>query len=60
VRAKLAGSIRKALADPEVLARVRALGGEVFGGGEAEAGSFLKAQQSLWAQVVRERRITRE
>jgi tripartite-type tricarboxylate transporter receptor subunit TctC len=60
VRAKLAAAIRKAMADPEVLARVRMLGGEVFGGGEAEAAAFLKAQQALWGKVVRERRITRE
>ncbi|MFO1328827.1 MAG: tripartite tricarboxylate transporter substrate binding protein [Rubrivivax sp.] len=59
VRAKLAAAIRKAMADPEVLARVRALGGETFGGGEAEAAAFLKAQQALWGRVVRERRITR-
>jgi tripartite-type tricarboxylate transporter receptor subunit TctC len=60
VRAKLAAAIRKAMADPEVLARVRALGGEVFGGGEAEAAAFLTAQQALWGKVVRERRISRE
>lgn len=60
VRSKLAAAIRKAMADPEVLARVRALGGEVFGGGEAEAATFLKSQQALWGRVVRERRITRE
>jgi len=60
VRTKLAAAIRKAMADPEVLARVRALGGEVFGGGEAESAAFLKSQQALWGKVVRERRITRE
>ena len=60
VRAKLAAALRKAMADPEVLGRVRALGGEVFGGGEAQAAAFLKSQQALWARVVRERRITRE
>lgn len=60
VRTKLAAAIRKAMADPEVLARVRALGGEVFGGGEVEAAAFLKSQQVLWGKVVRERRITRE
>jgi tripartite-type tricarboxylate transporter receptor subunit TctC len=60
VRATLAAGLRKAMADPEVLARVRALGGEVFGGGEAEAAAFLQAQQALWGKVVRERRITRE
>jgi len=60
VRAKLAAAIRKAMADAEVLARVRALGGEVFGAGEAETAAFLKAQMELWGKVVRERRITRE
>ena len=60
VRAKLAAALRKAMADPEVLARVRALGGEAYGGGESEAAAFLKGQQALWARVVRERRITRE
>ena len=60
VRARLAAAIRKAMADPEVVARVRALGGEVFGGEETQAASFLKAQQALWGQVVRERRITRD
>jgi tripartite-type tricarboxylate transporter receptor subunit TctC len=60
VRAKLASAIRKAMADPEVLARVRALGGEIFGGSEAEAAAFLEAQQALWGKVVRERRITRD
>lgn len=59
VRAKLAAALRRSMADPEVLARVRALGGEGFGGDEAEAGAFLKAQQALWGKVVRERRITR-
>jgi tripartite-type tricarboxylate transporter receptor subunit TctC len=60
VRAKLAAGIRQAMADPEVLARLRALGGEAFGGGEADASTFLKRQQALWARVVRERHITRE
>jgi tripartite-type tricarboxylate transporter receptor subunit TctC len=60
LRTKLAAAIRKAMADPEVLARVRTLGGEVFGGGEAESAAFLKSQQALWGKVVRERRITRE
>ena len=54
VRAKLAAAVRKAMADPEVLGRVRTLGGE------AEAAAFLKAQQAQWGTVVRERRITRE
>jgi tripartite-type tricarboxylate transporter receptor subunit TctC len=60
VREKLAAALRRAMADPEVLGRVRALGGEVFGGGPDEARAFLTAQQALWARVVRERRINRD
>jgi tripartite-type tricarboxylate transporter receptor subunit TctC len=60
LRAALAAGIRKAMAEPELLGRVRALGGEIFGGGEAEAAGFLRTQQALWGRVVRERKITRE
>jgi tripartite-type tricarboxylate transporter receptor subunit TctC len=59
VKARLAAAVRKAMADPEVLGRVRALGGEVFEGGEPQAQAFLQSQQTLWARVVREQRITR-
>jgi tripartite-type tricarboxylate transporter receptor subunit TctC len=59
-RAKMAAALRKAMQDPEVLGRVRALGGEVVGGSEADAAAFVKGQQALWAGVVRDRRITRE
>jgi tripartite-type tricarboxylate transporter receptor subunit TctC len=58
VRARLAAAIARAMADPEVLARVRALSGEVFGGGAAQAADFLNKQRALWAGVVRERKIT--
>jgi tripartite-type tricarboxylate transporter receptor subunit TctC len=60
LRSRLGTALRRSLADPEVLARVRALGGEVFDGDEAAAGAFLRKQQALWGRVVRERRITRE
>jgi tripartite-type tricarboxylate transporter receptor subunit TctC len=60
VRARLVAALHHAMADAEVLGRVRALGGDVFGGGEAEATSFLNQQTALWARVVRERHITRE
>lgn len=58
VRVQLAVAIRKAMADPEVLGRVRALGGDLFEGNEDAAAKFLKDQQALWARVVRERGIT--
>lgn len=60
LRDRLAGALRRAMADPEVLGRVRALGGEVFGGGAPEAAAFLAAQRTLWARVVRERGISRD
>lgn len=57
VRERLAAAIGKAMADPEVLARVRALSGEVFGGGPAQAAEFIRKQEALWARVVHERKI---
>ena len=57
VRDKLVAAVRKAMDDPEVLGRVRALGGDVFTGVPAD---FLKAQLALWTRVVKERGITRE
>lgn len=58
-REALVGALRKSLADAEVLARVRALGGDVFpDASQASAGKFIQAQQAQWARVVRERGIS--
>jgi tripartite-type tricarboxylate transporter receptor subunit TctC len=57
VRDKLIAAVARAMADAEVLGRIRALGGDVFPGDPAQ---FLKAQQTLWARVIKERGITRE
>lgn len=57
VRDKLVAAVARAMADAEVLGRIRALGGDVFSG---EPAQFLKAQQALWARVIKERGITRE
>lgn len=57
VRDKLVAALRRAVNDPEVLGRVRSLGGDVFTGDPA---AFLKAQQALWARVVKEKGITRD
>jgi tripartite-type tricarboxylate transporter receptor subunit TctC len=58
-KATLTAALRKAMADPEVLARVRALSGELFPStSDNGLASFLKAQQAQWGQVVRERKIT--
>jgi tripartite-type tricarboxylate transporter receptor subunit TctC len=57
VREKLAAAVARAMADAEVLGRIRALGGDVFSG---DPGQFLRAQQTLWARVIKERGIRRE
>jgi tripartite-type tricarboxylate transporter receptor subunit TctC len=57
VRAQLAGGLRKAMADPEVLGRVRTLGGDVFAGNENDAAKFLREQQALWGRVIRQHGI---
>lgn len=58
-RATLVAAVRKALADPEVLGRVRQLGGDVFADASQQtAGKFIAAQQEQWARVVRERKIS--
>jgi len=57
-RARLVAGIRTALADVEVLARIRALGGNVFPDPSQEsAGRFIQSQRTFWTKVVRERRI---
>jgi tripartite-type tricarboxylate transporter receptor subunit TctC len=57
VRDKLAAAFAKVMSDPEVLGRVRALGGDVFSGNPAQ---FLKSERTLWAGVIKERGITRD
>ena len=58
-RATLVAALRRALADPEVLGRIRTLSGEVFdNSSEAAVAGFLKAQQAQWGRLVRERGIT--
>jgi tripartite-type tricarboxylate transporter receptor subunit TctC len=60
-KAALQAAIRKAMGDPEVLGRVRSLGGDVFPDGpDALVGAYLKAQKTQWARIVRERKISVE
>lgn len=57
--ARLREALRKAMAEPEVLARVRSLSGEVFADQSPTAISgFLKTQQTQWARLIKERNIT--
>ena len=59
-RAALVAALRKAKDDPEVVGRVRTLGGDIFAGDDAAAATFLKQQQALWGQVVRQQGINRD
>ncbi len=57
----LQAAIRKAMADPEVLGRVRSLGGDLFpDSSDAAVRAYLKEQRALWARIVHERRISLE
>jgi tripartite-type tricarboxylate transporter receptor subunit TctC len=56
---RLRDALKKAMAEPEVLARVRSLSGEVFSENTPlGVANFLKAQQAQWAKVIKERNIT--
>ncbi len=58
LQTRLREALAKTMAEPEVLARVRSLSGEVFSGnGPAALQNFLKTQQTQWARLVRERSI---
>lgn len=55
----LQDALRQALADPEVLGRIRALSGDVFpDNSDAKISEFLKSQRSQWSRIVRERKIS--
>ena len=55
---RLRDALKKAMAEPEVLARVRSLSGEVFlDNSSAAVPNFLKAQQTQWARLIKERSI---
>lgn len=57
-RKLLVAAVHKALADPEVLGRIRSLGGDTFQDPtQASAGQFIQAQQALWSKLVRDRKI---
>ena len=60
-KAALQDALRVALADPEVLGRIRSLSGDVFAdNADAKLTAFLQGQRSQWARIVRERKISIE
>lgn len=59
VKVKLRGALLKVMQDPEVLGRVRALGGDLFNfGPEGSTDAFLKDQANVWSKLIRARGIT--
>lgn len=59
VQAKLRSALQVAVADPEVLARIRSLSGEPFTESDpAKVAAFLERQREQWGKLVRERHIT--
>jgi len=54
VRSALSTALARAIADVEVLGRIRSLGGDAFSG---DADRFVKDQIRLWGRVVREHGI---
>jgi tripartite-type tricarboxylate transporter receptor subunit TctC len=57
--AQLRSALRRAVDEPEVLGRIRALSGEVFPDeGSVGVSTFLRSQRTQWAKVVKEAGIT--
>lgn len=59
-RASLVAALRQAKGDPEVVGKVRALGGDIFAGDDLQAAAFLRQQQAQWGQLVRQQAIRRD
>jgi tripartite-type tricarboxylate transporter receptor subunit TctC len=59
-RLALVSALRQVKVDPEVLGRIRSLGGDAFAGDDVAAGQFVNQQTGLWARVIRERNIARD
>jgi tripartite-type tricarboxylate transporter receptor subunit TctC len=54
---KLNAAIHRALASPELVERLRALGLEPLGGSPAEADSLIRDEVARWSRVIRDARI---
>ena len=50
--------INAVLKDPQVVARLEAMGAGVVGGPPAPFGDFMKAQSARWAKVIKDARIS--
>jgi tripartite-type tricarboxylate transporter receptor subunit TctC len=59
VKTKLQAALRTALADAEVLGRIRTLSGEMLpDSSDTAVNAYLRAQKTQWARLVRDRKIT--
>ena len=59
MRKTLRAALAKAVAEPEVLGRIRSLSGDTLpDASEAAVAAFLKAQQTQWARIIADRKIT--
>lgn len=59
LKTKLSQAFQKAVNEPEVLGRIRSLSGEQFPDGPSGiVEGYIRAQQSQWTKVIRERGIT--
>lgn len=54
---KIAAALQKAMASPDVKARVAQLGGDLQKGTPEHAQQFIRQQMALWARVIQERGI---
>lgn len=57
---KLAAALHKAMASPEIKARIAQLGGEIQNDNPQAARDFVRAQTALWSKVIKERGIAVE
>ncbi len=55
---KISAALQKAMASPDVKARILQLGGDIQKGTPEHAQQFVRQQMALWTRVIKERNIT--
>jgi tripartite-type tricarboxylate transporter receptor subunit TctC len=55
---KISAALQKAMAAPDIKARILQLGGDIQKGTPDHAQQFVRQQMTLWARVIKERNIT--
>ena len=54
---RLNGEVAKALAQPDVKARLKDLGLNAFGSSPAQFDSYLRSESSRWGKLIRDQKI---